>query len=52
MRLTVGYSLASFAGPIFTILLTPIYTRLLSPAVARLLAGRGLEPPDPLQLTL
>src|SRR5215216_3175215 len=31
-RLTLGYSLASFAGPIFTILLTPIYTRLLSTA--------------------
>jgi O-antigen/teichoic acid export membrane protein len=31
-RLTLGYSLTSFAGPIFTILLTPIYTRLLSTA--------------------
>jgi O-antigen/teichoic acid export membrane protein len=31
-RLTAGYSLALFVGPIFTILLTPLYTRLLSPA--------------------
>ncbi|MFL5804445.1 MAG: lipopolysaccharide biosynthesis protein [Roseiflexaceae bacterium] len=31
MRLTAGYSLGSFAGPIFTILLTPVYTRLLHP---------------------
>ncbi|MDZ4722203.1 MAG: polysaccharide biosynthesis C-terminal domain-containing protein [Roseiflexaceae bacterium] len=31
-RLTAGYSLASFVGPIFTILLTPLYTRVLQPA--------------------
>lgn len=30
-RLTVGYSLASFVGPIFTVLLTPLYTRVLRP---------------------
>ena len=31
-RLTAGYSLASLAGPFFTILLTPLYTRVLHPA--------------------
>lgn len=31
-RLTAGYSLASFAGPLFTIVLTPLYTRVLRPA--------------------
>lgn len=30
-RLTAGYSLAAFAGPLFTILLTPLYTRILRP---------------------
>jgi O-antigen/teichoic acid export membrane protein len=30
-RLTFGYSLASLAGPIFTILLTPLYLRVLTP---------------------
>lgn len=32
LRLTAGYSLASLAGPIFTIVLTPLYTRVLQPA--------------------
>lgn len=31
-RLTAGYSLASLAGPIFTILLTPLYMHALTPA--------------------
>lgn len=30
--MTAGYSLATLAGPIFTILLTPLYTRVLVPA--------------------
>lgn len=31
VRLTVGYSLATLAGPIFTLVLTPLYTRVLHP---------------------
>jgi O-antigen/teichoic acid export membrane protein len=30
-RLTAGYSLATLAGPFFTIVLTPLYTRVLRP---------------------
>lgn len=30
-RLTAGYSLATLAGPIFTLVLTPLYTRVLHP---------------------
>jgi O-antigen/teichoic acid export membrane protein len=30
-RLMAGYSIASFIGPIFTIVLTPLYTRVLQP---------------------
>jgi O-antigen/teichoic acid export membrane protein len=31
-RMTVGYSLVTLLGPLFTILLTPLYTRVLTPA--------------------
>ncbi len=32
LRLMAGYSLTSYIGPIFTVVLTPLYTRVLRPA--------------------
>ncbi|MBA3469182.1 MAG: oligosaccharide flippase family protein [Herpetosiphonaceae bacterium] len=32
IRTTAGYSLNTFVGPLFTLLLTPLYTRILGPA--------------------